>query len=234
MIKIISSSWKKASSITCYSCRKSSSSSSLSLSELSKIKVISLDVTGTILNHSPVGETYHKIAIKCGLPNPPTHIELKQAFKIAYHNNVINYPCFGYYHNLTCKNWWKLTIKDTLILTGREENYYTSQQFNYYFNLIYQHYGTKNSYEILYDTFNFLNYCKNNNYSIGIITNNTNRMIDDILPMLDLHNYFDWFLCSHEVGYEKPSRQIFDYAYNEAKYFTNDNLKRSEILHIGN
>jgi len=208
-----------------------SSSSSSFLSK--KIKVISLDATGTILVHSTVSETYHKIAIQCKLPNPPTAIELKHAFKTAYKNNTINYPCFGYYHNISCKNWWKLTIKDTLLLTGRNENYYTEQQFNHYFQSIYQYYGSKDGYEILNDTKNLLNYCKNNNFSIGIITNTSNRMIDDILPMLDLHHYFDWFVCCHEIGHEKPSKQIYDNAYHEAKYFTSDNLKRSEILHIG-
>lgn len=50
--------------------------------------------------------------------------------------------------------------------------------------------------------------------------------------MLGLHNYFTWFICSEE-GYEKPNKEIFDKFYELALVEIPD-LKRDEILHIGN
>ena len=70
----------------------------------SLIKVISLDVTGTILVHSPVSEMYSKSAINTKLLNPPTASEIKIAFKKAYHNNLKKFPCFGYYDNISGYN----------------------------------------------------------------------------------------------------------------------------------
>ena len=52
--------------------------------DASRIKAISLDVTGTILVHRyPIMETYAAAAVWAKLPNPPTAEELKPAFKKA-------------------------------------------------------------------------------------------------------------------------------------------------------
>ena len=52
--------------------------------DASRIKAISLDVTGTLLVHRyPIMETYAAAAVWAKLPNPPTAEELKPAFKKA-------------------------------------------------------------------------------------------------------------------------------------------------------
>mmetsp|Transcript_18175 Transcript_18175/g.17513 ORF Transcript_18175/g.17513 Transcript_18175/m.17513 type:complete len:122 (+) Transcript_18175:799-1164(+) len=50
--------------------------------------------------------------------------------------------------------------------------------------------------------------------------------------MIGFHDYFQWFLCSQDIGIEKPQKGIFDITYERAKVWTPD-LKRDEILHIG-
>ena len=45
------------------------------------------------------------------------------------------------------------------------------------------------------------------------------RTVDTVLPLLDLHNYFDWFLCCREIGIEKPNIGIFDEAHRRAEHY---------------
>ena len=60
---------------------------------------------------------------------------------------------------------------------------------------------------------------KPNNLLLGITSNTPIRHMESHLPMLEsLHDRFSWFTCSQEVGHEKPSREIFDDAFENAKF----------------
>ena len=49
---------------------------------LSRVRAISFDVTGTVLVHKyPIFDTYAEAAVWAKLPDPPSAIELKPAFK---------------------------------------------------------------------------------------------------------------------------------------------------------
>ena len=50
--------------------------------------------------------------------------------------------------------------------------------------------------------------------------------------MLGLHKRFDWFVCSQDVGVEKPDARIFDASFEQARFWLPD-LERSEVLHVG-
>jgi len=71
-----------------------------------------------------------------------------------------------------------------------------------------------------------------NSILLGITSNTPIRHIETVLPMLDIHDHFSWFICSQEVKHEKPSREIFDASYQQAKYWIPD-LEKDEVLHIG-
>jgi putative hydrolase of the HAD superfamily len=47
-----------------------------------------------------------------------------------------------------------------------------------------------------------------------------------------LHDYFKWFVCCRDVGAEKPSKVIFDQAFELAEFWS-PKIQREEILHIG-
>ena len=53
-----------------------------------------------------------------------------------------------------------------------------------------------------------------------------------LVQSLDIHNHFKWFSCSQDVKHEKPSMEIFDAAFKEAKFWMPD-LQKDEVLHIG-
>jgi len=177
-------------------------------------------------------ETYADAATWARLPNPPSASELKPAFKKAYYENLISKPCFRNDPNLySARTWWIGTVKRTLELCGRT---YTETEFNRFFRRVYQHYGSLEGYELLPDAIPFLDYLgKRTDLTLGITTNTPSRTLETVVPMLGLHNYFSWFVCCQDVGAEKPSKEIFDEAFMQAKFWSGEDLKRSEILHIG-
>jgi len=79
---------------------------SLSKLDIKKIKVISFDVTGTLLVHKePIMKTYAEAALWARLDNPPTEFELKPAFKKAYYKYNTEMRCFGYHNNISPRKW---------------------------------------------------------------------------------------------------------------------------------
>lgn len=212
--------------------------SSLSKLDIKKIKVISFDVTGTLLVHKyPIMQTYAECAVWAKLKNPPTADELKPAFKKAYYKYNTEMRCFGYHDNISPRKWWELVVQYTLEETGRK---YNSIDFQRYFRRVYQHYGSLEGYEILDDAMNFIkwaNSIKNKDgskrFTFGVTTNTPFRTIETVMPMIGYHNYFSWFCCSNDIGEEKPHPLIFDKAYEQAQFWSGPNLKRDEILHIG-
>lgn len=88
------------------------------------------------------------------------------------------------------------------------------------------------SYSILPDVVPFLEYCKARGIPLGVTTNTPTRTIDTVLPLIGLHDYFKWFVCSQDAGAEKPDASIFNQSLELAQYWVPD-LKPEEILHIG-
>lgn len=198
---------------------------------LNRVRAISFDVTGTVLVHKyPIFETYADAAVWAKLKDPPSAIELKPAFKAAYKQALIDDPCFGSQTG-TERVWWAKAVKLALANTGRT---YNEEDFERFFRRVYSHYGSLDGYEKLSDAVPFLNFVKsqNNRYLMGVCSNSPSRTLETVLPMLGLHEYFKFFVCSQDVGAEKPSEKIFQATYDRARFWMPD-LKKEEVLHIG-
>ena len=214
---------------------------SFSTIDTSKIRAISFDVTGTLLaTKEPVVKSYHDAAIWAKLPNPPTQDELKKAFKIAFKERSIESPCFGGVEGISGREWWQTTIRRVLLhCKDGDEDFYTEEEFQRYFRRVYQHFGSPAGYMVLEDAQSLLDSihasADQSNLLLGITSNTPTRHMESVLPMLDsFHDNFSWFTCSQQVGHEKPSKEIFQDAYDQAKFWLDDpDLTKDSILHIG-
>ena len=226
--------------------------------DVSKIRAISFDVTGTLLaTREPVVKSYHDASIWAKLPNPPTQDEFKKGFKIAFKERSIESPCFGGAEGISGREWWQTTIRRVLYHakgggTGSGDNekqynyYYTEEEFQRYFRRVYQHFGSPSGYMVLEDASSLLSSIteatqppssgdNDNNLLLGITSNTPIRHMESVLPMLDsFHKQFSWFTCSQEIGHEKPAKEIFEDAFSKAKFWLDDPLlAKDSILHIG-
>ena len=202
-------------------------------SRFNNIKAVSFDITGTILVHKdPVLETYYEAALWAKLPDPPSSVELKPAFKSAYYQMLLEYPCFGYNntdHSDYGRDWWYETIKLTFQNCNRD---YPKGQFDRCFRRIYQHFGCIDGYLFLDDAQIFLSKLHNtstNKKYLGVTTNTPIRTIDTCLPLLGIHKMFEFFACCQEIGFEKPQPEIFNFTFEQVRQL-DPTIQRNQVL----
>ena len=191
---------------------------------LKSIRVISLDCTGTLFRHrDPIPEIYHAAMCWAYFPNPPSVQEIKSGFKTAYKQNLnpaSQLAYFGYNKQLSSRQWWRDTVIKCLSETGRElDRDYTIQEFNRFFRRVYQNYGCPEGYVELKDAVPFLKWCVSRGYLVGTVTNTPIRTMDSVLPFLGFHQFLRFFVCSQDVGSEKPESKMFDAAMNEIQFY---------------
>lgn len=203
-----------------------------------RIRVISLDITGTILVYrQPIAQTYAQAALWVKFPDPPSASEFAVVFKKAYKHNHKIAPCFGSTVGKNGRQWWEQTFRDCLAICGRSS--FQEDDFQRYFRAVYQHFATPESHEQLSDAIEFVQWAHSRStsrglqaYSLGIATNSPSRSVETVLPAQKLHHFFQWFVSCEDIGFEKPQIEFFDKVFLEASKFT-PNLQRSEVLHVG-
>lgn len=172
--------------------------SSLQPSAASKIRALSLDVTGTLLaTKEPVVRSYHDAAIWAKI-RIPSESQLKQGFKIGFKERCIESPCFGGVEGISGREWWRTTVS-RILHHAKPDVQYTDEEFDRYFRRVYQHFGSPAAYMILEDAEYLLSSLKKDSPSLlmGITSNTPLRHMESVLPMLDsLHDHFLFFTCS--------------------------------------
>jgi len=81
----------------------------------------------------------------------------------------------------------------------------------------------------------FLNYIKSINMPIIIVSNSSlsKKALSNELESMNILHYFTDLISSSDILYRKPSKEIFDYAFDEIKKYI-PNAYKDEIIYIGN
>lgn len=226
-----------------------------------RIKLITMDVTGTIVSfRGTLEEHYVGAANKSGISREKLKLleepkAIDRAFSAAYNECCELYPCFGG-DKLSAKEWWKKCVVRSFEYAGVEMNDY---QQDVVFQRIYSTFGSHAAYESFADAKPFLNWAKRCGLITGVLSNADERYGDSILPMLDISFDEVQFCCfSKDYKMEKPDPKFFHAAieaakpwlmaqhsqneYQDQKYYVGsggdidlDKLCHpSEVLHIGN
>jgi len=193
--------------------------------------VITLDVTGTVLSYKgSVGKWYCNAARRVGIPSA-NYATIESGFKEAYKETTERFPCFGYAHEMTSKDWWRVCVRRSFELAGHPVS---DREFDPLFQRIYSLFGSPQIYEASEDITPFLTWCHRKGIVTGIISNCDERYIDGVLPMLNITDDLDFLVYSKKEGYEKPHPMIFEAALNKARQLHGlENLQPHQILHVG-
>lgn len=85
------------------------------MSLLSKLRCITVDVTGTLIAYKgELGDYYCMAAKSVGQPCPD-YKRMHEGFKLAYKEMASNYPCFGHAAKMPNIVWWKTCVRDSFI-----------------------------------------------------------------------------------------------------------------------
>lgn len=84
------------------------------------------------------------------------------------------------------------------------------------------------NYQLYDDTIKTLKGCIEKGYDNYLLSNNYPDL-DDMMDKLELSKYFEGMIISAKIGYEKPRKEIFDYAlksagYPEVSYMVGDSI----------
>eukprot|EP00756_Hemistasia_phaeocysticola_P060514 Hpha_TRINITY_DN4093_c0_g1::TRINITY_DN4093_c0_g1_i1::g.63605::m.63605 len=198
----------------------------------SSIKCITLDVTGTLTRlRTEVASAYCAAGRWAGVA---IEVErMRSGFRKAFKSALHEYPCFGHAAGLSDRGWWKLTVRRAFENCGCDfSGAQGEEQFERLFLRVYQHFATAGGYELFEDVRPFLDWCKQNDLILGVVSNNVTRIIDSTLPMLGVSQDFDFFRVSHLVGSEKPSPAIFESALAACRSL-DSSIGAENVLHIG-
>ncbi|XP_077220900.1 haloacid dehalogenase-like hydrolase (HAD) superfamily protein isoform X2 [Tasmannia lanceolata] len=197
------------------------------MSILSKLRCVTIDVTGTLIAYKgELGDYYCMAAKSVGLPCPD-YKRMHEGFKGAYTDMAKRYPCFGHEAKLPNIKWWKLCVKDSFIRAGYD---YDEETFEKVFRRIYSTFGSSAPYTVFPDSQPFLRWVRGRGILVGIVSNAEYRYQDVILPALGLEQGSEWDfgVFSGLVGVEKPDPRIYEIALEKA-----GNIAPDEVLHIG-
>jgi putative hydrolase of the HAD superfamily len=156
-----------------------------------------------------------------------------EAFRLAYKETSLKYPCFGA-DEMSAKEWWRLCVLRSFELAGA---HLSEHQQDVVFQRIYSTFGSHAAYEVFPDALPFLRWAQRHGVVCGVLSNADERYGDSILPMLGLTPDELQFQCfSKDLGIEKPDARIFLSAMKHSRPWlpSKDVLLPSEVLHIGN
>ncbi|WOK94735.1 hypothetical protein Cni_G03440 [Canna indica] len=199
----------------------------MSMSILSKLRCITVDVTGTLLAYKgELGDYYCMAAKAVGLPCPD-YKRMHEGFKAAYTDMAKQYPCFGHAAKMPNIVWWRSCVRDSFIRAGYE---YDEEIFEKVFKRIYSSFGSSAPYTLFPDSQPFLRWARKEGLIVGIVSNAEHRYQDVILPALGIYQGSEWDfgVFSGVVGVEKPNPRIYEIALERA-----GNIAPQETLHIG-
>ncbi|KAJ0081347.1 hypothetical protein Patl1_12119 [Pistacia atlantica] len=197
------------------------------MSLLSRLRCITVDVTGTLMAYKgELGDYYCMAAKSVGLPCP-NYKRVHEGFKLAYKEMATKYPCFGYAAKMPNIVWWKTCVRDSFVRAGYD---YDEETFEKIFKRIYASFGSSAPYTIFPDSKPFLRWAHGQGLKVGIISNAENRYQDVILPASGLSQGTegDFGVFSGLEGVEKRNPRIYEIALEKA-----GNIAPDETLHIG-
>ncbi|MBF2057493.1 MAG: HAD-IA family hydrolase [Cyanobacterium sp. T60_A2020_053] len=188
-------------------------------------KLILLDAVGTIFGiKNNVGFAYAEIAQKYGVNgdadilNTAFYDSFKSAPPLAFspQENPSILQQLEY-------DWWQNIAYETFEQVNLISEFNNFEEF---FKELYDYFSTAEPWFIYDDVIPALNYWRDNNIDLGIVSNFDSR-IYQVLDNLQLSQYFSTVTISSQTGVAKPEAQIFLTALKQ------NNCSPDEVWYIG-
>eukprot|EP01066_Platyproteum_vivax_P008064 Platyproteum_vivax@DN3314_c0_g1_i1.p1 len=212
------------------------------------LQLVTLDVTGTILNTDRnIGQIYIN-ALKDHLPPDPTvDLQLRNLvpqdvslnFKDTFNQYSNTYPCFGAHHSMTSQEWWAAVVYETLRRSKVPPAGLSDPVFQKVFGNLFNVFTGESGWKMVPGTIDLLNALSLEKASrrhtpliLGVISN-TDERVHPVMDAFNLTDRFDFILTSREEGVEKPAAELFQRALDRAELLTGRAIDRHYAVHIG-
>lgn len=191
------------------------------------MKVIFWDFDGTITYSNPLWSNSTYTALKETVPDTPVEFEALRkymAFGFTWHTPENDYS------NVVGDKWWEFMkqhfIKSYVELGVNLKNATAAAE------KVRSIITKTENYTVYDDAVEVLQECKNRGY-INVILSNNNPELAIVLKSLNLLMYFDDVIISANIGYDKPRKEIFEFAkskYPNAEYYMIGDSVNADII----
>ncbi len=189
---------------------------------MAPIKAVFFDAAGTLFEtREPVGETYAAIAREYGVASSAQAVDaaFRRAFRAA--------APLAFGRGRTPeelrwleREWWRGLVRETFSELGKFSD------FDSYFEALFEFFAEPAHWIADPEAIPTLKALREQSRILGVISNFDYRLYR-ILDGLDLARWFDSITISSEVGYAKPSAQLFEAALERHR------LAPAQALHVG-
>ena len=188
------------------------------------IKLICLDVTGTIFNFKEApASVYQRFAHDSGLVVTSSRLQDSLFGNIKKMSS--EYPHFGG-TSIGNYQWWNHVIHQTF--QDACQNNYSKEKVDEFAPKLYQHFKTSDAYVVYPDFFPFATSLKQKGTKMIAISNFDNRL-EKILAQLKVSPFLSEIIVSESAKCSKPDPGIFKKAVKAA----GAEVEPENILHIG-
>jgi len=193
---------------------------------MSALRLITFDVTGTLLKLHPTPATVFSQNAKSFDINVPPEVIATQ-FKTAMKKLSSEHPNFGSGHSgIGWHEWWTLLVKNTF--TGADPTLsFDDQRLDSLADHLINEYKTRRCWSLAEGATDFLHDLRTANIPIGVISNYDPRL-DTVLEATSIRQYFKFVISSYSAGVMKPDKKIFKMAESQIP-----SIKPSNCLHVG-
>lgn len=190
---------------------------------LSRFRLISFDVTDTLLKFSSAPAIqYAKTASAFGYHDIDQN-QLNELFRNEFKQMKSKYPNYGKNINMEFNDWWRKLV---INIFKKSTTKIPINDIKRIANKLVDIYKTEECWTKIDGADEIINKIKMNDKIVGIISNTDPRLYD-VIECMKLPK-FDFIVTSYEFGYEKPDKRIFD------QVIQNYGINKNEALHIGN
>lgn len=174
-----------------------------------KIQAVLFDVGGTLLVVKPsVGAVYSETAAAHGFRVNPGDVQ--QNFKAAWKKSLERSRARGYRcsDEILRQEWFEIvqsTFRDAV----------PSSRIRALFDDLYDRFASPGAWALAPWARETLEYLRGRGLRLGILSNWDSRL-PRMLEELDIRSAIDFCVISHQVGFEKPHREIFRQALEQA------------------
>lgn len=200
-------------------------SSRLVAKNLSRFKLITFDVTDTLLKFSRPPEIQYAIAARRLGCHDVNEEALAKCFRSHFRRMARDYPNFGRCSKYDWRWWWKTLVMD---IFRDSHGHINEAMLSRVAEQLIEDYKSQDCWTKVEFADGMIALARAHIKQVGIISNFDPRL-RYILEATNIPKA-DFIVTSYDAGAQKPSWRIFDYALN----LCNTRVLPSEALHVGN
>ncbi|XP_046391063.1 haloacid dehalogenase-like hydrolase domain-containing protein 3 [Ischnura elegans] len=203
-----------------------------------QLRVVTFDITGTLLNfRHPPEQQYSQAGAQMGVYAEPS--ELAKGFRKQWKILSDQHPNFGAATGLPWHSWWSKLVVQTFLSApslrfedSRVKGNSRELRLETLADHLIEAYSSAECWSVVEGAENTLSSLRKEGLVLGVVSNFDCRL-HGLLRSVGLQDFFSFTMVSYELGVAKPDARIFHQALRRAEEYLEGPLEPQEACHVG-